>query len=178
VLDLNLTGVFQQFGRPTRLRTLAGLVRSQPASAALDARIALEMGWLQPYSELREDGKLVTGVISGDFRERYPLYGSWFKHARQNWWDDGSIICNRVPNLPRYTSDVGIALATIPDAAAVRPCRMIVQRKELWTVEVYGPDNAQLLGSCAPGEDSLAKTFVLAGIDCRIRQSEEGHTMH
>lgn len=171
-------GVFQEFGRPTRLRMLADLVRSQPASAALDARIALEMGWLQPYSEQREDGRLVTGVISGDYFERYPLYGSWFKHALQNWWDDGSIICNRVPNLPPYTSDVAIALVTIPAVATAQPCRMIVQRKELWTVEVYGPDNAQLLGSCAPGEDSLAKTFVLAGIDCRIRQLEEAYIMH
>jgi hypothetical protein len=173
LLDKNTPSLLPEFGRPTRLRMLAHLVWHQPSSRALDARIALETGWLQSYMDIRDDGYMVTGVITGDYFERYPLYAPWFRHAPLNWWDDGTVICNRVPNLPRYTSDVGTSLLTIPCIAAAQPCRIIVHHNEQWTVKIYDSTNEKLLGNCEPGTPSLAKTFVLAGIDYRIRQFEE-----
>lgn len=172
--DFDPACIFGTFGGATRLRLLAELVRHQAAGPSLDARIALETGWLQPYWELHRSGKLVTGVVSGDFLERYPLYSSRFKHAPRNWWDEGSAICNRVPNLPRYSSDVGVALTSIPGIGTDRHLRVTVEQdQQTWAVEIYNLRTDELLGRCAPGSDSLAKAFVLVGIDCRLRRLDQ-----
>lgn len=167
-----LKSIFEEFGGPYRLRALADLVRNQPAGAALDARIALETGWLRPYSEWRGTRGMVTGVISGDHFERYPLYAPWFAHAPREWWNDGAAICNRVPNLPRYSSDISHAMMVIPFMKASQPCSIVIRRDDLWTVEAYGEGGKELAGISSPGLESLPKALVLAAIDFRIRQAE------
>jgi hypothetical protein len=165
------TEICKEFGGPKRLEPLVALIRERPAGPAIDARIALELGWLQPYAAWRGGNKLVTGVITTDYRESYPLYAPWFRYAPRNWWDEGAVICNRVPNIPKYTSEPSAALLTIPDMQTQVFSIEIMRDVDLYSVHVLGHINADQLGNCEPGAESIAKAIVLAGIDCRLRAS-------
>jgi hypothetical protein len=167
----DFTTLCEEIGRPKRLRALDRLLREQRAGPSLDARIALEIGWLQPYSDVKRGNSLVTGVITRDFFERYPLYAPWFKSAPQHWWNDGAAICNRVPNVPKYSSDLGAALQTIPRIDSSESCTVILRKDGSWTVQIFG--GSRLIGACDQGAETIAKACVLAGIDCRIRQLTE-----
>jgi hypothetical protein len=127
------------------------------------------LGWLRPYAAWRDGNKLVTGVVTADYGENYQLYAPWFTHSPRNWWDDGAAICNRVPNIPKYTSELSAALLTIPGMETHVCSIEIAQRAGLWSVLVLGHVNRDLLGICDPGVESVAKAIVLAGIDCRLR---------
>ncbi len=161
--------ICKEFGRPRRLESLVPLIREQPAAPSIDARIALELGWLRPYAAWRDSNKLVTGVITTDYGESYPLYAPWFRHAPRNWWDDGTVICNRVPNIPKYTSEPGAALLAIPGMQTQVSSLEIMRQASSWSVRVLGHVKSDLLGICDPGAESIAKAIVLAGIDCRLR---------
>jgi hypothetical protein len=165
--------ICKEFGGLQRLESLAPLIRERPTGPSIDARIALELGWLRPYAAWRDGNKLVTGVVTTDYGESYPLYAPWFRHSPRNWWDDGAVICNRVPNIPKYTSEPSAALLTIPGMQTQVSSVEITQRGGLWSVRVSGQVNDDLLGVCDPGVESVAKAIVLAGIDCRLRGFRE-----
>ncbi|HEY7580726.1 MAG TPA: hypothetical protein VH855_24300 [Acetobacteraceae bacterium] len=162
--------ICEAFGGPERLHSLVRIIREQPAGPSVDARIALELGWLRPYSEWRDGDRLATGVITGDYGETYLLYAPWFTYAPRDWWDDGTAICNRVPNIPRYTSEPNAALLAVPGMQTEVFSVEIIKRAKLWTARVLGYLDNDPLGSCNPGVESMAKAIVLAGIDCRLRR--------
>ncbi len=158
-----------EFGGAERLRTLAILVREQPANPGLDARIALEVGWLRPYAVRRHGKYVVTGVTTGDYFENYPLYAPWFTGSPRKWWDNGSAICNRVPNIPKYSSDPCAALKTFSGSNGQARSIAIFSAGESWTVRITGAGDEEVVGVCERGVETMAKALVLAGIDSRLR---------
>ncbi len=175
MLPSYFTAICKEFGGPERLTALVPLIRERPAGPSIDARIALELGWLQPYAAWRDGAKLVTGVITTDYSEKYTLYAPWFRHAPRNWWDDGAVISNRVPNIPKYTSEPSAALLAIPGMQTQISSVEIIRRSGLWSVRVIGDVGRDPLGSCDPGAESIAKAIVLAGLDCRLRAFQRSH---
>jgi hypothetical protein len=162
--------VCKEFGGAQRLGILVDLIQQQPAGPGLDARVALELGWLQPYSEWKLGDRLVTGVTTGDFGETYLLYAPWFRYSPRNWWDNGAAICNRVPNIPRYTSDPNAALPMVAGVHGQGYSVAICKTRGLWTVRVFGGDEEDVLGVCDDGMDTMAKALIVAAIDHRLRR--------
>jgi hypothetical protein len=161
--------VCRSFGQTERLLALDVLVRSHPPGPGLDARIALEIGWLRPFSIPVGAGHLITGVTTSDFHEDYPLHAPWYRFAPREWWNDGAAICNRVPNIPRYSTDPGSAMQVIPCIDTDMSMSLVVHRENLWTVHVLDSARQRILAKCRPGAETMAKALVLAGIDYRLR---------
>jgi len=162
----------QELGSAERLTALARRVRRRRASPELDAEIALEVGWLVPYSHLVRGGHLITGVTIVETRERFPLYGPWFTRSREDWWNSGRAISDNVQNILKFSSDPGAAMQTLPPLNELAPCTVVLKKNGLWTVDVFA-NGGDLIGRCEPGADTLAKALLLAGIDCRLRSLQK-----
>lgn len=170
--------VCRDLGQSERLLALDVLVRSHPAGPSLDARIALEIGWLQPFSMSVGLGELVTGVTTSDFHEDYPLHAPWYRYAPRDWWNDGAAICNRVPNIPQYSTDPGSAMQVLPCIDSAISFSLVVHRENSWIVHVIDSGRQRILATCRPGAETMAKAIVLAGIDYRLRAwRKRGRTM-
>jgi hypothetical protein len=169
LFSLEFERMCRGLGQSGRLLALDVLVRSHPAGPSLDARIALEIGWLRPYSAPAGAGHIITGVTTSDFHEDYPLHAPWYSYAPREWWNDGASICNRVPNIPQYSTDPGAAMQVIPCIESDASFSLVVQKDNLWTAHVIDSVRQRMLAMCRPGTETMAKAIVLAGIDYRLR---------
>jgi hypothetical protein len=167
-MSLEFDTACHELGSALRLTALTRRIHKRPASPELDAAIALEVGWLKPYSHHVRGGHLITGVVIVGTGERFPLNGPWFARSRDDWWNSGKAIADKVQKIPNFSSDVSAALQILSPLNDPAPCSVVVKKSGLWAVEVLG-HNADLVCHCTPGADTLAKAFLIAGIDWRLR---------